>query len=210
MVDAQAAYESEMAVWGAVMGGVNLLYQGAGWLEGGLTASYEKLIIDAEILQMLSEVLQPLTVDEASLGFDAIAEVGPGGHFFGTAHTLERYETAFYTPIVSDWRNFETWQADGARTATERANVIWKRLLAEAVPPALDPAIAEALDAFVARRKREIAGGRDGRRATSLRGRGPRATTDDMKELADGDDDDRAARSTGSTGGSPAGWRSTA
>ena len=83
VVDAQAAYESEMAVWGAVMGGVNLLYQGAGWLEGGLTASFEKLILDAEILQMMSEVLQPLAVDEASLGFDAIAEVGPGGHFFG-------------------------------------------------------------------------------------------------------------------------------
>lgn len=159
VVDAQAAYESEMAVWGALMGGVNLLYQGAGWLEGGLTASFEKLIIDAEILQMLSEVLQPLPVDAASLGFDAIAEVGPGGHFFGTAHTLERYETAFYRPLVSDWRNFETWEADGARTATERANTIWKRLLAEAVPPALDPAIAEALDAFVARRKREIASG---------------------------------------------------
>jgi trimethylamine--corrinoid protein Co-methyltransferase len=159
VVDAQAAYEAEMAVWGAVMGGVNLLYQGAGWLEGGLTASFEKLIIDAEILQMISEVLQPLDVSDASLGFEAIAEAGPGGHFFGTAHTLERYETAFYTPIVSDWRNFETWQADGARTATERANTIWKRLLADAVPPPPDPAIVEALDAFVERRKREIADG---------------------------------------------------
>ena len=156
VVDAQAAYESEMAVWGAVMGGVNLLYQGAGWLEGGLTASYEKLIVDAEILQMMSEVLRPLPVDDASLGFEAIAEVGPGGHFFGTAHTLERYETAFYRPLLSDWRNFESWQADGSRTATERANAIWKRLLTEAVPPALDPSIVDALDAFVARRKHEI------------------------------------------------------
>jgi len=159
VVDAQAAYEAEMAVWGAVMGGVNLLYQGAGWLEGGLTASYEKLIIDAEILQMLSEVLQPIPVDEASLAFDSMVDVGPGGHFFGTAHTLERYETAFYQPIVSDWRNFETWESDGAQTATQRANTIWKRLLAEAVPPALDPPILEALDSFVARRKREIARG---------------------------------------------------
>ncbi len=159
VVDAQAAYEAEMAVWGGIMGGVNLLYQGAGWLEGGLTASYEKLILDAEILQMMSEVLQPLVVDEASLGFEAIADVGPGGHFFGTAHTLERYETAFYRPLLSDWRNFETWQADGARTATERANTIWKQLLAEATPPALDPAAAEALDAFVERRSREIAAG---------------------------------------------------
>jgi trimethylamine--corrinoid protein Co-methyltransferase len=157
VVDAQAAYESEMAVWGAVMGGVNLLYQGAGWLEGGLTASYEKLIIDAEILQMMSEVLQPLPVDAASLGFEAMLDVGPGGHFFGTAHTLERYETAFYRPLVSDWRNFETWQGDGEKTATHRAHTIWKRLLAEAVPPPLDPPIVEALDAFVARRKREIA-----------------------------------------------------
>ena len=158
VVDAQAAYESEMAVWGAIMSGVNLLYQGAGWLEGGLTASFEKLILDVEILQMMSEVLQPLVVDEATLGFEAIREVGPGGHFFGTAHTLERYETAFYQPLLSDWRNFETWQADGARTATERANTIWKRLLAEAVPPPMDPARAEALDAFVARRTREITG----------------------------------------------------
>jgi trimethylamine--corrinoid protein Co-methyltransferase len=104
-------------------------------------------------------VLQPVPVDEASLGFESIAEVGPGGHFFGTAHTLERHETACYRPLLSDWRNFETWQADGARTATERANTIWKRLLAEAVPPPLDPAILEALDAFVARRKREIVAG---------------------------------------------------
>jgi trimethylamine--corrinoid protein Co-methyltransferase len=159
VVDAQAAYESEMAVWGAVMGGVNLLYQGAGWLEGGLTASFEKLIVDAEILQMIAEVLVPFEVDEASLGVDAIAAVGPGGHFFGSAHTLERYETAFYQPLLSDWRNFETWHEDGARTATERAHRIWKRLLAEYVEPPMDPAVREALDAFVARRKREIVGG---------------------------------------------------
>ena len=158
VVDAQAAYESEMAVWGAVMGGVNLLYQGAGWLEGGLTASYEKLIVDAEILQMMSEVLQPVIVDEASLGLDAIAEVGPGGHFFGSAHTLERFETAFYRPMLSDWRNFETWADDGSLTATQRANRLWKQLLAEFEPPPLDPGAAEAIDGFVARRKREIVG----------------------------------------------------
>jgi trimethylamine---corrinoid protein Co-methyltransferase len=158
VVDAQAAYESEMAVWGAVMGGVNLLYQGAGWLEGGLTASYEKLIIDAEILQMMSEVLQPVVVDEASLGLDAIAEVGPGGHFFGSAHTLERFETAFYRPIVSDWRNYESWLDDGAKTATQRANGIWKQLLAEFEAPPMDPAAADGIADFVTRRKGEIAG----------------------------------------------------
>ena len=157
VVDAQAAYESEMAVWGAILGGVNLLYQGAGWLEGGLTASYEKLIVDAEILQMMAEVLQPVAVDEGAMGLDAMAEVGPGGHHFGTAHTMERYETAFYRPLLSDWRNFETWQEDGARTATERANAIWKQLLVDAQPPALDAAVTEALDAYVARRSAEIA-----------------------------------------------------
>ena len=156
VVDAQAAYESEMAVWGAVMGGVNLLYQGAGWLEGGLTASYEKLILDAEILQMMSEVLQPLVIDEAEIGVDTIAAVGPGGHFFGAAHTLERFEHAFYQPILSDWRNFETWQDDGSRTAAERANGIWKQLLAEFEPPPMDQARAESIDAFVARRTLEI------------------------------------------------------
>ncbi len=156
VVDAQAAYESEMAVWGAILGGVNLLYQGAGWLEGGLTASYEKLILDAEILQMMAEVLQPMVVDEGTLGLEAMAEVGPGGHHFGTAHTMARYETAFYRPLLSDWRNFETWQEDGAQTATQRANRIWKQLLAEARPPPMDPAVGEALDAYVARRTREI------------------------------------------------------
>jgi trimethylamine--corrinoid protein Co-methyltransferase len=158
-VDAQAAYESEMAVWGAVMGGVNLLYQGAGWLEGGLTASYEKLILDAEILQMIGEVLQPLVIDEAELGVDAIAAVGPGGHFFGSAHTLERFEHAFYRPMLSDWRNFETWQEDGSRTAAERANRIWKQLLAEFEPPPMDRGAVEAIGSFVARRKREIGAG---------------------------------------------------
>ena len=156
VVDAQAAYESEMAIWGAIMGGVSLLYQGAGWLEGGLTASFEKLILDAEMLQMMAEVLVPFRVDEAEIGLDAMAEVGPGGHHFATAHTLERYETAFYRPILSDWRNFETWSDDGARTATERANGVWKQLLAEYEPPPLDPGAAEAIDDYVERRRREI------------------------------------------------------
>jgi trimethylamine--corrinoid protein Co-methyltransferase len=98
-------------------------------------------------------------VSDDELGLDAIAEVGPGGHFFGTAHTLARFETAFYQPMLSDWRNFETWRDDGSKTATERANAIWKRLLAEYEPPPLEAGVAEALDDFVARRKREIGGG---------------------------------------------------
>jgi trimethylamine--corrinoid protein Co-methyltransferase len=159
-VDAQAAYESEMSLWGCLMGGANLVYHGAGWLEGGLTASFEKLVLDAELLQQMAEVMRPVVVDDAELGLDAIDEVGPGGHFFASAHTLERYETAFYRPMLSDWRIYETWAEEGARTATERANGIWKRLLAEYSPPPMDSAMREALDAFVERRTAEIT--RDG------------------------------------------------
>ena len=159
VVDAQAAYEGTMSVWGALAGGASLLYQGAGWLEGGLTASFEKLVLDAELLQQTAELCRPVAVDDDALGLDAIAEVGPGGHFFGAAHTIERFETAFYRPMLSDWRTFEAWQEDGGRTATERANRIWRQLLAEYEPPPLDPGRAEALDAFIERRKREIAAG---------------------------------------------------
>lgn len=157
IVDAQAAYESEMTLWGAVMGHANLVYHGAGWMEGGLTASFEKIVLDAEMMQMMAETLRPIEVDEASLGLEAIREVGPGGHFFGAAHTLERYETAFYQPMLSDWRNFETWQEAGAKDATQRATDIWKHLLEVYEPPPLDSATAEALEAFVAKRKEEIA-----------------------------------------------------
>lgn len=155
--DAQAAYESEMSVWGAVMGHANMVLHGAGWLEGGLTASFEKVIIDAEILQMMAEVLRPIEISEAAFGIDAMREVGPGGHFFGAAHTLERYESAFYAPILSDWRNYETWNAAGAETAAQRAHRIYKDILAAYEPPPLDAAIRDELDAYVARRKAEIA-----------------------------------------------------
>jgi trimethylamine--corrinoid protein Co-methyltransferase len=152
-VDAQAAYESEMSIWGAVMGYANMVLHGAGWMEGGLVASFEKLIVDAEMLQMMGEFLQPIVVDDDSLALDAIAEVGPGGHFFGAQHTLAHYETAFYAPIVSDWRNFETWREAGAVDAAHKANAIWKQLLADFQPPPLDPAIDEALKEFMAKRK---------------------------------------------------------
>lgn len=101
-VDLQAAYETTMATWGAIMGGGNLIYHAAGWLEGGLTASYEKLILDVEILQNMLELLHPIDFSEDELGFDAIAAVPTGGHFFGEPHTLARYQTAFYTPMLSD------------------------------------------------------------------------------------------------------------
>ncbi|MGQ3277469.1 MAG: trimethylamine methyltransferase family protein [Shinella sp.] len=155
-VDVQAAYESGMSLWGTVMGGVHLVEHAAGWLEGGLTASFEKLILDAEMLQMMRSFLDPIVVDDASMAVDTIGEVGPGGHFFGTNHTLERFENAFYEPMLSDWRNFENWQEGGSRTGTERANGIWKELLRTYEQPPLDPAIDEELEAFVARRKDEI------------------------------------------------------
>jgi trimethylamine--corrinoid protein Co-methyltransferase len=155
-VDAQAAYESQMSIWASVLGHASMMHHGAGWLEGGLTGSFEKMIIDAEMLQMMAEFLRPLDVDEDSLAFEEIADVGPGGHFFGTGHTLERYETAFYEPFVSDWRNFETWSDDGGRTATQRVNRIMKELLADCEAPAIDAATVEELDAFVVNRKKQI------------------------------------------------------
>lgn len=151
-VDAQAAYESVLSLWAVIMSHANLVKHAAGWLEGGLVASFEKLIIDADNLQMVAEFLEPLQVDAAALALDAMREVGPGGHFFGCAHTQERYRTAFYAPIVSDWRNYESWREAGAPDAAQRANRIWKTMLAAYEPPPLDPAIKDELDAFVARR----------------------------------------------------------
>jgi trimethylamine--corrinoid protein Co-methyltransferase len=153
--DSQATWESMMSIWATMMGGVNLLLHGTGWLEGGLTASFEKYIMDAEMLQGMAEFLRPEPVDEGSLALAAIREVGPGGHFFGGSHTLARYETAFYTPLLSDWRTFQQWSADGGLDATRRANRIWKSLLEDYQQPPLDPAVVEELGAFVKRRIEE-------------------------------------------------------
>ncbi len=155
-VDLQATYESDMSVNACIQAHVNNVMHSGGWLEGGLTCSFEKLILDAELLQMQSAFLEPVTVDAESLGLDAVAEVGSGGHFFGAAHTLERYQNAFYQPILSDWRNYETWRDDGARTALERANQIWKQLLSEYEKPPIDPAVEQELQAYMAKRKEDI------------------------------------------------------
>jgi trimethylamine--corrinoid protein Co-methyltransferase len=150
--DGQAIYESEMSIWGCILAHCNCVKHALGWIEGGLAASFEKVILDAEMLQMAAEFLQPLQIDDSTLALDAIRDVAPGGHYFGTAHTLERYETAFYQPMLSDWRNFETWSEDGSKTAMQRAHEIYKAMLAAYEEPAMDPGVKEALDAFVERR----------------------------------------------------------
>ena len=154
--DAQSAYESCLSLWGAISGQANLIKHAAGWLHGGLTASLEKLIIDAEILQMVAASLEPFEVRKETIALEAIAEVGPGGHFFGSPHTMARYESAFYAPILSNWDNHETWLEAGSINAEQRANQIWKQLLQEYQQPDIDPAIDEALRDYMERRKREI------------------------------------------------------
>ncbi len=159
VADAQGAYETQMSLWGAVLGGGNLVYHAAGWQEGGLTASFEKFILDVEMLQMMIEFLEPIVVDEASLGFDAISRVQSGGHFFGDPHTMERYEHAFYQPLVSNWQNYENWELAGAKDATQRATDIWQRALHDYEQPAMEPAIVEELNAYIAKRREAIGGG---------------------------------------------------
>jgi trimethylamine--corrinoid protein Co-methyltransferase len=154
--DAQSAYESCLSLWGAITGQANLIKHAAGWLHGGLTASLEKLIIDAEILQMVARSLEPFEVNKETIAMDAIREVGSGGHFFGSSHTMERYENAFYAPLLSNWDNHETWLEAGSINAEQRANQIWKQLLKEYQQPPVDPAIDEALRDYMERRKREI------------------------------------------------------
>jgi trimethylamine--corrinoid protein Co-methyltransferase len=136
-----------------------MIYHAAGWLEGGLTASYEKLILDVEILQNMMEFLQPLPFSEDDLGFEAVKSVPAGGHFFGAEHTMSRYEAAFYRPMLSDWQNHGAWEATGSRDALQRATALWQQALKDYEEPALDPAIREELDTYVARRREEIGPG---------------------------------------------------
>jgi len=157
--DAQGAYETEMSLWGAILGHGNLVYHAAGWQEGGLTASFEKLVLDVEMLQHMAEFLKPIVVNEAELGFDAIQRVPTGGHFFGEPHTIERYEHAFYQPIVSNWQNHENWELGGAKDATQRAAEVFKQALSEYEQPPMDPGIREELDAYVERRRTAIGSG---------------------------------------------------
>ncbi len=155
--DGQAVWESSNSLWSAVQAGANLVYHAAGWLEGGLIASYEKFVMDCEMLQQIQRYFEPelVEVSDGTLALDAIREVGAQGHFFGCAHTQSRYRTAFYAPFLSDWRNYEAWAEDGAATTPERANRIWKAILREFEPPPMEASIRAELADFVARRKQE-------------------------------------------------------
>ena len=137
------------------MGGAHLLNHAAGWMHGGLTASFEKLILDAEMLQMMDAYFEPLSVDVETLAVEAVDQVGPGGHFFGSDHTMSRYESAFHAPMISNWESHETWLKNGSVQAPERANKVWKTLLKTYQKPAMDPAVNEALLAYMERRKAE-------------------------------------------------------
>jgi trimethylamine---corrinoid protein Co-methyltransferase len=154
-VDAQAAYESVFSLWGVTMGGGNFIMHGAGWLEGGLVASFEKFVLDCDLIQMVKEFLAPVDTSEDELGIEAIREVGPGGHFFGAQHTLARFEKAFYQPIISDWRNNPQWLAAGSPDAYKRANQVYKQALDAYQEPPMDRARREELDAYVDRRVRD-------------------------------------------------------
>lgn len=154
--DAQAAYEGLNTMLPAFLAGANLQLHVGGWLESGLVSCYEKFIVDVEMLRFLCEQFRPLEVDEASLAFGAHAEVGHGGHFFGAEHTLERYRDCFYRPLLSSTENFDRWQRNGGKDATERAAELWRAALDRYEQPPLDPAVREELEAFVARRRAEI------------------------------------------------------
>jgi len=155
VVDAQAALETQFSLWATVLAGATVCLHAAGWMEGGLTHSYEKCVTDVEMLQMLAELCVPPEADADALGYAAIASVPPGGHFFAAAHTMARYRTAFYEPLIGDWSNFGTWTERGSLTSTDRAHAKWKQVLAEFTAPATAAACAEALDELIARRTEE-------------------------------------------------------
>ncbi len=155
--DGQAMWETSNSLWSAVQARANFIYHSAGWLEGGLIASPEKFIMDCEVLQMIQRYMEPKVVATGveDIAIDAIREVGPQGHFFGIEHTQKRYETAFYSPFVSDWSNFEAWELNGGTWTAERAHKIYNDILDEFIPPSMDEAVKEELMDFVAKRKEE-------------------------------------------------------
>ncbi len=151
--DAQSAYETANSLNLGLLSGVNFMLHACGWLEGGLVSSFEKFVLDADQLGVLHKLAQGVTVDDDTLAMDAIREVGPGGHYLGCAHTQANFKTAFWRSDVLDYKPFETWEDDGARDSQALATKRVETLLAQYQQPAMDPAIAEALTAFVAQKK---------------------------------------------------------
>ncbi|MGR3435140.1 MAG: trimethylamine methyltransferase family protein, partial [Shimia sp.] len=155
--DGQAMWETSNSLWAAVQSGSNMVYHAAGWLEGGLIASPEKFIMDCEVISMIQRYLEPVITDTGpdAIAIDAIKDVGATGHFFGIQHTQDRYESAFYQPMIADWRNYEGWEVAGGIWTAERAHLKFKEIMATFEEPAIDPAIREELATFVAKRKEE-------------------------------------------------------
>ena len=151
--DAQAAYETSNSLNMGLLSGVNFMLHAAGWLEGGLVSSIEKFIMDADQLGALHKLALGVDVSEDALAFDAVTEVGPGGHYLGCAHTQANFQTAFWRSDLLDYKPFEQWSEEGARDTVALASARAEKLLAEYQQPALDPAKAEALAAYVAQKK---------------------------------------------------------
>jgi trimethylamine--corrinoid protein Co-methyltransferase len=151
--DAQAAYESAHTLLPTLLAGVNLVTHAAGWLEGGLVAGYEKFVMDVDQLAMMQALAGGMDVSPRGQALDAIREVGPGGHFLGCAHTQENFESAFHQSTIADYSSYEQWSSEGSLNAEQRANVVWKRMLADYEDPGLDSAIDEALQQFMCERR---------------------------------------------------------
>jgi trimethylamine--corrinoid protein Co-methyltransferase len=154
--DAQAGYEALMTLMPTFLAGANWVMHSAGWLEGGLVAGYEKFIVDIELLQMLRHEFTPMEIDEASMAFGAHEEVGHGGHFLGAMHTMERFRTCFYRPLLSSSDNYERWMRNGAKDTNARATETYRKTLDEYEQPPLDDAVREELEEYVVRRRREL------------------------------------------------------
>lgn len=154
--DAQSAWETMFSLWSATLCGAHLIYHAHGWMEGGLTTGFEKAILDSEMIGMMGALQGAIDFSDTEEAMAAIAEVGPGGHFLGSSHTMSRYRDAFHTPIVSDWRPFEFWEKAGSKDAAQRANAKWKEILEAYTPPPLQDGRSAALEDYVARRKQEI------------------------------------------------------
>ena len=152
----QAAYESANTLWPTLLSGVNFCLHAAGWLEGGLSSGYEKLIMDADQLTMFQKLAEGLDFSENGQAMDAIREVGPGSHYLGCAHTQANFETAFWRSGLADNNSFEQWRDDGEKDIVARANATWKKMLRDYDAPPLDPAIDESLLAFMAKRKESL------------------------------------------------------